>query len=143
MGECHPHASLCVEGCLCDVAAVWRHLVVVPRIGERKPLRAESERGEKAVQEPLRLVPVGRPRRPAQTPAVDAYSHRPASAFLALEVACSFFPGHCIFLSFGGLGKGWPGCALLVGVFLELNFEKQQLVARRDPLWEMKREYTV
>ena len=33
--------------------------------------------------------------------------------------------------------------ALLVGVFLDLDFEKQRFVARCDPLRKVKREYSV
>ena len=47
-GKCHPHHPLGGKSRLGYVAAVWRHLIVVPRLGEREFHRPKPHWGEKA-----------------------------------------------------------------------------------------------
>ena len=54
----------------------------------------QTPRAKKPLEESLRLAPVLRPRRAAVPLALYAYTHRPASTLLTLEVAHSFFSCH-------------------------------------------------
>ena len=90
----HPDDTLGVQRRRRELVAVRGFQVFDPNIRQWQPGFPQPKRGQEPLQHPFRLIAVLRPCRTAIPLAVDADSHRPPSALLALKIAHALFPCH-------------------------------------------------